>query len=134
MYHFPFILFFMTSKSFSQLEFSPFLKNQNFKQSLTPIDVGDSIRFSIKIKEGNKERIQISEGLVIAKKTAGINSTVTVRRIVQGIGLERTYLLHSPLITNINILRKSKVRRSKLYYLRSRFGKASRLKQSFKKR
>lgn len=67
MYHFPFILFFMTSKSFSQLEFSPFLKNQNFKQSLTPIDVGDSIRFSIKIKEGNKERIQISEGLVIAK-------------------------------------------------------------------
>ena len=132
MYHFPFILFFMTSKSFSQLEFSPFLKNQNFKQSLTPIDVGDSIRFSIKIKEGNLgDRVL---GLVIAKKTAGINSTVTVRRIVQGIGLERTYLLHSPLITNINILRKSKVRRSKLYYLRSRFGKASRLKQSFKKR
>lgn len=124
----------MSSKAFTNLEFSPTLKKLNIKESIPGIEVGDNVRLSVKIMEGSKERIQISEGLIISKRDDGINSTFTVRRTVQGVGLERTYLLHSPLITNITVLRKSKVRRSKLYFLRTRFGKASRLKQSFKKR
>jgi large subunit ribosomal protein L19 len=85
----------------------------------------------VKIQEGGKERIQPYEGTVIAMRHGGINQTITVRRIFQGVGVERVFLVHSPLVANIKILRRGKVRRAKLYYLRDRVGKATRIKQRF---
>ena len=102
------------------------------KNDLPIIQIGDNVRIGVKIIEGNKERVQFYEGTVIAKKNSSINTTITVRKILQGIGIERIFLLHSPKIDSIEILRSSKVRRSKLYYLRNLKGKASRLKQTFK--
>ena len=106
--------------------------HKNFiKSDLPTIRIGDNVKIGVKIIEGNKERVQFYEGLVIAKKNTSINTTITVRKVLQGIGIERVFLIHSPKIDSINILRSSKVRRSKLYYLRNLKGKASRLKQSF---
>jgi len=85
----------------------------------------------VKIIEGNKERVQFYEGTLIAKKNSSINTTITVRKIFQGIGIERIFLLHSPKVDSITVLRSAKVRRSKLYYLRNLKGKASRLRQLF---
>ena len=102
------------------------------KNNLPIIQIGDNIRIGVKIIEGNKERVQFYEGTVIAKKNNSINTTITVRKVLQGIGVERIFLIHSPKIDSIEVLRSSKVRRSKLYYLRNLKGKASRLKQSFK--
>lgn len=85
----------------------------------------------VKIKEGDKFRIQPYEGVVIARRNSGINETITVRRVFQGIGVERVFLLHSPRIDNIKVVRRGKVRRAKLYYLRERVGKATRIKQRF---
>jgi large subunit ribosomal protein L19 len=85
----------------------------------------------VKIIEGNKERVQFYEGTIIAKKNSSINTAITVRKVLQGIGIERIFLIHSPKIDSIKVLRSSKVRRSKLYYLRNLRGKASRLKQQF---
>ena len=96
------------------------------------LKIGDKVRIGIKIIEGNKERIQFYEGTVIAKKKSAINKNLTVRNILQGIGVERIFLLNSPKVDSIKILRSSKVCRSKLYYLRKLKGKASRLKQRFK--
>jgi len=101
------------------------------KKNLPNIKIGDNVKIGVKIIEGNKERIQFYEGIVIAKKNSSINTTITVRKVLQGIGIERVFLIHSPKVDSIQILRSSKVRRSKLYYLRSLKGKASRLKQSF---
>jgi large subunit ribosomal protein L19 len=95
------------------------------------IRVGDNVKLGIKIKEGQKTRTQFYEGLVISKKNSGVNATITVRKIFQGIGIERCFLIHSPKIENIEILRSSKVKRSKLYYLRKLSGKATRLKERF---
>ena len=102
------------------------------KKDLPIIKIGDNVKIGVKIIEGNKERVQFYEGTVIAKKNSSINTTITVRKTLQGIGVERIFLIHSPKIDSITILRSSKVRRSKLYYLRDRKGKASRLKQTFK--
>jgi large subunit ribosomal protein L19 len=121
----------MTSSDFWTLEYSNSIKTMCWKPINQNIEIGDSIKLSVKITEGNKERIQLSDGLVIAKKNHGINQTITVRKVVQGIGLERSFLVHSPKIVNLEITRKSKVRRSKLYFLRTRFGKSTRLKQRF---
>ena len=105
---------------------------KNFvKKDLPLIKIGDNVKIGVKIIEGNKERIQFYEGTVIAKKNSSINTTITVRKILQGIGVERIFLVHSPKVDSINILRSSKVRRSKLYYLRNLKGKATRLKQVF---
>jgi large subunit ribosomal protein L19 len=105
---------------------------KNFvKKDLPIINIGDNVKIGVKIIEGNKERIQFYEGTVIAKKNSSINTTITVRKILQGIGVERIFLVHSPKLDSINILRSSKVRRSKLYYLRNLKGKATRLKQVF---
>jgi len=101
------------------------------KQDYPKIKIGDNINVGIKIIEGNKERIQFYEGVVIAKKNTSINTTLTVRKILDGIGIERIFLLHSPKVDSIRILRSAKIRRSKLYYLRKLKGKASRLKQRF---
>jgi large subunit ribosomal protein L19 len=105
---------------------------KNFvKNNLPIIHIGDNVKIGVKIIEGNKERIQFYEGTVIAKKNSSINTTITVRKILQGIGVERIFLIHSPKVDSINILRSAKVRRSKLYYLRDLKGKATRLKQVF---
>ena len=107
--------------------------HMNFiKNDLPIIQIGDNVRIGVKIIEGNKERVQFYEGTVIAKKNNSINTTITVRKVLQGIGVERIFLIHSPKIDSIEVLRSSKVRRSKLYYLRNLKGKASRLKQAFK--
>jgi large subunit ribosomal protein L19 len=95
------------------------------------ITVGDTIKLGVSITEGNKERIQFTEGVIIAKKGSGLNATITLRRVMQGVGVERVYLVNSPKLKSLEILRSSKVRRSKLYYLRTRFGKATRLQQKF---
>ena len=101
------------------------------KNNLPNIRIGDIVKVGVKIKEGNKERVQLFEGLVIRKKNTGINSNITVRRVFQGIGIERSFLVHSPRIDSIKILRSSKVRRAKLYYIRNLSGKAAKLKQRF---
>nr|YP_010850903.1 ribosomal protein L19 [Lophurella mutabilis]WGH13626.1 ribosomal protein L19 [Lophurella mutabilis] len=101
------------------------------KDNIPQINVGDSIKIKKVIQEGNKERIQISEGVVISQNNSQVNQTITVRKTVQNIGVERIYLLHSPQILEIEVIKKSRVRRSKLYYLRNRSGKATRLKQKF---
>ena len=102
------------------------------KDDLPIIRIGDNVKVGVKIIGGNKERVQFYEGTIIAKKNSSINTTITVRKILQGIGIERIFLIHSPKIDSITVLRSSKVRRSKLYYLRNLKGKASRLKQIFK--
>ena len=101
------------------------------KKDCSKVEIGDNIKVGIKIIEGNKERVQFYEGTVIAKKNSSINTTITVRKVLQGIGIERIFLIHSPKIASIEIIRHAKVRRSKLYYLRNLRGKASRLKQRF---
>ena len=101
------------------------------KPNIPKIQIGDTIKLGVKIIEGNKERVQFYEGTVIAKKNSSINTTITVRKVLQGIGIERIFLIHSPKIDSIIVLKSAKVRRSKLYYLRNLKGKASRLKQKF---
>ena len=107
------------------------LHNSFIKPDLPKIQIGDTVKLGIKIIEGNKERIQFYEGTIIAKKNSSINTTITVRKTLQGIGIERIFLVHSPKLDSIEVLRSSKIRRSKLYYLRNLKGKASRLKQTF---
>ena len=107
------------------------LENKFLNPTLPNIRVGDTVELGVSITEGNKERVQFTEGVIIAKKNSGLNATITLRRIMQGVGVERVYLLHSPKLKSIEILRSSRVRRSKLYYLRLRFGKATRLQQRF---
>lgn len=102
------------------------------KKDLPILTIGDNVKIGVKIIEGNKERVQFYEGTIIAKKNSSINTTITVRKTLQGIGIERIFLIHSPKVDSISVLRSSKVRRSKLYYLRELKGKASRLKQTFK--
>jgi len=102
------------------------------KVSLPKIYVGDTVRLGVQIKEGDKSRTQYFEGVVISMRRTGLNKTITLRRVLQGVGVERCFLLHSPKISNVEILRSSKVRRSKLYYLRNLSGKATRLKQRFR--
>lgn len=99
------------------------------KDDLPQIFIGDRVKVGVRIQEGGKERIQPYEGTVIAARRSGINRTITVRKVFQGIGVERVFLLHSPRVESIQILRRGKVRRAKLYYLRDRVGKATRIKQ-----
>lgn len=106
-------------------------ENSFINSNIPLIRVGDTVKLGVSITEGNKERIQFTEGVIISKKHSGLNSTITLRRVLQGVGVERVYLLNSPKLKSFEVLRSSKVRRSKLYYLRSRFGKATRLQQKF---
>ena len=107
------------------------VENNFLKKDLPILKIGDNVKIGVKIIEGNRERVQFYEGTIIAKKNSLINTTITVRKILQGIGVERIFLIHSPKIDSIEVLRSSKVRRAKLYYLRNLRGKASRLKQTF---
>ena len=107
-----------------------FEKSQQ-KNKVPEIYVGDTVRVGVRISEGNKERVQPYEGVIIAKRHGGLNQTITVRRIFQGIGVERVFMVHSPQVASIKVERRGKVRRSKLFYLRDRVGKATRVKQRF---
>jgi len=95
------------------------VENNFLKKNLPILKIGDNVKIGVKIIEGNRERVQFYEGTIIAKKNSLINTTITVRKILQGIGIERIFLIHSPKIDSIEVLRSSKVRRAKLYYLRS---------------
>ena len=108
------------------------LQDQFLKKEIPKVRIGDNVKIGVKIIEGDRERIQFYEGTIIAKKNSSINTTITVRKVLQGIGIERVFLIHSPKVDSIQILRSSKVRRAKLYYLRNLRGKASRLKQKFR--
>jgi large subunit ribosomal protein L19 len=101
------------------------------KETLPTLFVGDNVKLGVLIKEGNKERTQYYEGIIIAQKNTRLNKTITVRRVLQGIGIERIFLIHSPKLLSLEVTKSSRVRRSKLYYLRNLSGKASRLKQRF---
>jgi large subunit ribosomal protein L19 len=106
-------------------------ENEQLKKELPEIYVGDTVKVGVRITEGNKERVQPYEGVVIAKRHGGLNQTITVRRIFQGIGVERVFMLHSPQVASLKVERRGKVRRAKLFYLRDRVGKATRVKQRF---
>jgi large subunit ribosomal protein L19 len=101
------------------------------KTTIPNLFVGDNIKIGFLIKEGNKERTQFYEGIIIAQKNTGINKMITVRKVFRGIGIERTFLIHSPKLVSFEVTKSSKIRRSKLYYLRNLYGKAIRLKKKF---
>ena len=103
--------------------------NEQLKKELPVIRIGDTIRVHNKIKEGNRERIQMFEGTVIAKHGGGISETFTVRRVSYGVGVEKTFPIHSPNVEKVDVIRVGKVRRAKLYHLRDRVGKASKVKE-----
>lgn len=108
------------------------IEKENMKQSIPVFNIGDTVRVNVKVVEGSRERIQAFEGIVIAKKHGRLSETFTVRRISFGVGVERTFPLHSPKISSIEVMRKGKVRRAKLYYLRKLKGKAAKIKEDIK--
>ena len=105
------------------------LSSQYMKHELPEMNVGDTVRVHVKIKEGSRERIQVFEGTIIAKKHGGINETITVRRISYGVGCEKVFPVHSPTIVSVETVRRGKVARAKLYYLRGRVGRAAKVKE-----
>ena len=116
---------------------NPIIKNLESEyttRELPEINTGDTVRVSVKIVEGNKERLQAYEGTVIAQHGSGINKTITVRKVFQGVGVERVFLVYSPRIDKITVQRKGDVKRAKLYYLRERSGKATRIKEKIERR
>ena len=124
----------LVSETTNTISFSNLIEefeNEQLKKELPEIYVGDTVKVGVKITEGNKERVQPYEGVVIAKRHGGLNQTITVRRIFQGIGVERVFMLHSPQVASLKVERRGKVRRAKLFYLRDRVGKATRVKQRF---
>jgi large subunit ribosomal protein L19 len=117
--------------SINRTEIIKTVEEKHIKKALPHLFVGDNVKLGVLIKEGNKERTQYYEGIIIAQKNTRINKTITVRRVLQGIGIERIFLIHSPKLVSLEVTKSSRVRRSKLYYLRNLSGKASRLKQRF---
>ena len=105
------------------------LEAQQLKQEKPEVNVGDPVRVHVKIKEGSRERIQVFEGIVIAKRHGGLEETITVRRVAYGVGVEKVFPIHSPLIEKIETVRSGFVRRAKLYYLRDRVGKAAKVRE-----
>ena len=105
------------------------ISQSSMKENAPAVNVGDTVKVHVRIKEGDKYRIQIFEGTVIAKKHGGINETFTVRRLSYGCGVERVFPVHSPIIEKVELVRSGKVRRSKLYYIRGRVGKAAKVKE-----
>ena len=101
----------------------------SLKADAPEINIGSTVRVHVKIREGNRERIQVFEGTVIAKRGSGISSTFTVRRVSYGVGIERVFPVHSPNVAKVEVVREGKVRRSKLYYLRDRVGKSAKVKE-----
>ena len=105
------------------------LNKETLQNGVTNFKIGDTVRVHVKVKEGSRERIQVFEGTVIAKKHGGIEETITVRRISYGVGVEKVFPVHSPSIDHIEVVRNGKVRRAKLYYLRGRVGKGAKVKE-----
>ena len=105
------------------------LNKQTLQNEVTKVQIGDTVRVHVKVKEGSRERIQVFEGTVIAKKHGGIEETITVRRISYGVGVEKIFPVHSPSIDTIEVVRNGAVRRAKLYYLRGRVGKGAKVKE-----
>ena len=105
------------------------IEKEQLRSDLASFNIGDTVRVMVKVKEGEKERIQAYEGVVIAKKGSSVRETFTVRRVSFGIGVERTFLLHSPRIEKVIVTRKGKVRRAKIYYIRDLSGKAAKVKE-----
>ena len=105
------------------------LNKETLKNEVAKVDIGDTVRVHIKVKEGSRERIQIFEGIVIAEKHGGIEKTITVRRLSYGVGVEKVFPVYSPSIDKIEVVRHGNVRRAKLYYLRNRVGKAAKVKE-----
>ena len=105
------------------------ISSQSMKEEAPSMEIGDTVKVHVRIKEGDKSRIQIFEGTVIAKKHGGIHETFTVRRVAHGCGIERVFPIHSPNVEKVELVRSGKVRRSKLYYLRDRVGKAAKVKE-----
>ena len=105
------------------------IEHEQLKNKIPDLKVGDTVRVHVRIKEGNKERIQVFEGIIIKKQGGGVNATFTVRRISYGVGVEKTFLVHSPLLEKVEVVRVGKARRAKLYYLRDRIGKAAKTKE-----
>ena len=110
------------------------LEKTYLRENLPDAQPGDTVKVFVRIVEGNKERTQAFEGTIIKEHGAGLNRTITVRKVFQGVGVERVFLIHSPRIDKIQVLRKGDVRRAKLYYLRERSGKATRIKEKIEKR
>ena len=105
------------------------IEHEQLKNKIPDLRVGDTVRVHVKIKEGNRERIQVFEGIIIKKQGGGVNATFTVRRISYGVGVEKTFLVHSPNVEKVEVTRVGKARRAKLYYLRDRVGKAAKTKE-----
>lgn len=105
------------------------IETQHVKKELPQFNVGDTIKIDVRIKEGNKERIQVFEGTVLKKQNGGVRETFTVRRVSHGTGVERTFPINSPLVEGITVVRRGKVRRAKLFYLRDRVGKSAKVKE-----
>ena len=106
------------------------IEHEQLKNKIPDLKVGDTVRVHQRIKEGNRERIQVFEGIIIKKQGGGVNATFTVRRIAYGVGVEKTFLIHSPLVEKVEVVRVGKARRAKLYYLRNRTGKAAKTKEN----
>lgn len=105
------------------------IENEQLRDNKLVLNIGDTVKVHVKIKEGNKERIQVFEGTIIKKQRGGANETFTVRRVAYGTGVERTFLVNSPKVEKVEVVRSGKVRRAKLYYLRDRVGKATKVKE-----
>ena len=106
------------------------IEHEQLKNKIPDLKVGDTVRVHQRIKEGNRERIQVFEGIIIKKQGGGLNSTFTVRRTSYGVGVEKTFLIHSPLVEKVEVVRVGKARRAKLYYLRDRVGKSAKTKEA----
>ena len=105
------------------------IEHEQLKNKIPELKIGNTVRVHVRIKEGNKERIQVFEGIIIKKQGGGVNATFTVRRISYGVGVEKTFIVHSPMIEKVEVVRVGKARRAKLYYLRDRVGKAAKTKE-----
>jgi len=105
------------------------IESEYLKQDLPEFKSGDTVKVNVKVIEGNRERIQTFEGVIIAANGAGVNKTITVRKLSFGVGVERIFPVHAPIVDSIEVVRKGKVRRSKLYYLRDRVGKSAKIKE-----
>ena len=106
------------------------IEHEQLKNKIPDLHVGDTIRVHQRIKEGNRERIQVFEGIIIKKQGGGLNATFTVRRVAYGVGVEKTFLVHSPMVEKVEVVRVGKARRAKLYYLRERLGKSAKTKEN----
>lgn len=105
------------------------IEHEHLKNKIPVLTVGNTVKVHVKVKEGNRERIQVFEGIIIKKQGGGLNETFTVRKISYGVGVEKTFLVHSPMVEKVEVVRVGKARRAKLYYLRDRVGKASKTKE-----